>query len=646
MKVVAFDTETWRFQPGLQAPKLVCVSRAGDDYEALLDADDGLTEIKALCDDPDTLLVGHNVAYDAIVAMNEDPATLVPSVFGAYRDGRVSCTMVREKLIRLAHGEMEFHATRNGLQPTEFKLSSLVKRYVGADISATKKGPDAWRTRYAELDGTPIHQWPQAALDYAIDDARLTLEVWRRQQQHPDAPAGPVIDPATGMVINELDQVRGHLALMLMTTWGLRTDPAPVAALKESLTEEVTAAYSQLEEMGLVSWVKKDGRYKKNTAPIREQVIEAFGGEPPRADKGGVKTDKETLEACDPDKYPGLALLAEVTGSAKLLDAFIPVLESGTLHPTNPQYDILKETGRTSSYGRDGAGFNIQQMPRKGGVRECFIPRDGWLYVSIDYDTLELRALAQTCLDLFGWSRMAEALQAGIDPHLDFAADILGINYVTACAWRAGNAGPDKKKLIAETRQMAKAANFGYPGGLGAGSFASYAWKSYGVRISEEKAQELKRTWLGKWPEMQLYFKHVNAMLGGKDVCPVRLDRSGLIRGEAAYCAACNMFFQGLAAVGAKRALWLVADACYAQPDSPAYGARPVAFIHDEILAEVPRQIASGAAKEISRLMIQGMSEYIPDIPITCEPALMDRWYKDAEPVWDEEGNLLLWSPK
>jgi len=640
MKPVSFDNETWRFQPGLQAPRVVCTAFANEHEDALLDAEEGAWQLRRLCLDPDTMLVGHNVAYDAITSMAHDPAKMVPAVFQAYEEGRVSCTMVREKLIRLAHGEMSMHATRYGLKPTDFKLSSLVKRYVGADISATKKGPDAWRTRYAELDGTPIEEWPEAAQSYALDDARLTLAVWNAQAVHEDAPAGAVVDPATGMIINELDQVRGHLALMLMTTWGMRTDPGPVAELKANLTEEVDAANDKLSAFGLKYWNKKENRFSKDTKAIRALVTEAFGGEPPLTDKGGVKADKETLDKVDRDKYPELALLADVSYSAGLLEKFMPALESGTVHPTNPQYDILKETGRTSSYN-----FNIQQMPRKGGVRECFIPREGYVYAAIDYDTLELRALAQTCLDLFGWSRLADALKAGLDPHLDFAADILGIDYETAQSWRRGEAGPEKKKLIGETRQMAKAANFGYPGGLGDETFATYARVTYGVRIAPSKAKGLKRAWFGKHPEMRLYFKHINSLLGGKDKCPVVLERSGLIRGAASYCAACNMPFQGLAAVGAKRALWMVAKACYAEPDSPAYGARPVAFIHDEIIAEIPIEIASSAALEIARLMSVGMSEYIPDIPITCEPALMDRWYKDAEPVYDEAGNLLLWRP-
>jgi hypothetical protein len=38
-------------------------------------------------------------------------------------------------------------------------------------------------------------------------------------------------------------------------------------------------------------------------------------------------------------------------------------------------------------------------------------------------------------------------------------------------------------------RQAAKAANFGYPGGLSAKSFVSFAWATYGVAIDEQSAE-------------------------------------------------------------------------------------------------------------------------------------------------------------
>ena len=41
--------------------------------------------------------------------------------------------------------------------------------------------------------------------------------------------------------------------------------------------------------------------------------------------------------------------------------------------------------------------------------------------------------------------------------------------------------------------------------------------------------------------------------------------------------------------------------------------------------------------------MVKTMQEYIPDVPIEAEPALMRRWYKDAAPVYDDSGKLLVW---
>ena len=41
--------------------------------------------------------------------------------------------------------------------------------------------------------------------------------------------------------------------------------------------------------------------------------------------------------------------------------------------------------------------------------------------------------------------------------------------------------------------------------------------------------------------------------------------------------------------------------------------------------------------------MVRTMQEYIPDVPVEAEPALMRRWHKDAAPVYDTAGKLLVW---
>ncbi|NCX22192.1 MAG: S1 RNA-binding domain-containing protein, partial [Betaproteobacteria bacterium] len=75
---------------------------------------------------------------------------------------------------------------------------------------------------------------------------------------------------------------------------------------------------------------------------------------------------------------------------------------------------------------------NIQNLPRKGGMRECFVPRPGYVFAAADYEQMELRTVAQVCLAQFHFSRLAEALNAGLDPHLEMAARIVGVSYEEA----------------------------------------------------------------------------------------------------------------------------------------------------------------------------------------------------------------------
>ena len=372
-------------------------------------------------------------------------------------------------------------------------------------------------------------------------------------------------------------------------------------------------------------------------AAIRERVEAAYeklGKTVPLTDTGKTSTAREVLRASGD---PLLEEFGSETNAEKLLTTYIPVLQSGTKVPLNPAYDLLKESGRTSSYRP-----NIQNVPRMGGVREAYVPRKGTVFVACDYSTLELCALSQACLDLFGWSEMASAINSGMDLHLAMAANLLGIPYEEAQAKR--KEGDEKVK---EARQLSKALNFGFPGGMGAASFVSFARASYKVEISEQRAVELKYQWIDTWPEMQEFFRYVSALSQMGNDFTVEQLRTGRLRGGTNYCAGCNTFFQGLAADGAKNAIWEVMKECYVDEESPLYGCRPVAFIHDELLVEVPEGVEerTAAADRLAEVMVEAMKVYIPDVKIEAEPAAMRRWYKGAEEARDEEGRLLCWEP-
>ena len=122
----------------------------------------------------------------------------------------------------------------------------------------------------------------------------------------------------------------------------------------------------------------------------------------------------------------------------------------------------------------------------------------------------------------------------------------------------------------------------------------------------------------------------------------VRQLGSDRLRGGCSYTSGANTLFQGLAADGAKAAMWALTKAMYGDPDSPLYGVRCWAFIHDEFLFEGPEENSHLWARAASDIMIREMQKYTPSIPIKAEPALMRRWYKDAEAVYTE-GKLVVW---
>jgi DNA polymerase I len=263
-------------------------------------------------------------------------------------------------------------------------------------------------------------------------------------------------------------------------------------------------------------------------------------------------------------------------------------------------------------------------------VRSCFVARPGFYLCSVDYSQLELCTLAQVVYDAGCGSVLRDAINSGRDLHLDLACSLRGWDYHGAKARK-------KEEPYASGRQAAKAANFGYPGGLGVRRFVAYAWQSYGVRMTESESRSIQRAWRERWPDVAEWQRRCGAAIDQYGSLGVKLDRTGFERGGCKYTEACNTQFQGLAAAGAKAALWNVVRG--------ANSIYPVAFVHDEIIAEVPIETAHENAESLARIMIESMRVYTPDVTITAEPALMERWYKGAETVRDAQGRLQPWYP-
>jgi hypothetical protein len=113
---------------------------------------------------------------------------------------------------------------------------------------------------------------------------------------------------------------------------------------------------------------------------------------------------------------------------------------------------------------------------------------------------------------------------------------------------------------------------------------------------------------------------------------------TGRIRGRVSFGQARNTPFQGLAADGAKLALWrLVRE-----------GFRVVGFIHDEVLIELPDEGGYVAKEQVDRvvgILCGEMGRVLGgSLPVDCEATLSTCWSKEAVLI-ERDGKVFPWQP-
>jgi hypothetical protein len=611
--------------------------------------------------------VGHYVSSDFSVLINEVP-WIRPLVFNAYEQDRIADTQIRQKLCDIAGGvyrgfeDVEGHNTK-----LNYALDDLALRHLGEVLEKE----NTWRLRYGELIPVPFARWPREAVEYPKKDVRTTVRVFEAQEKN------------AFFLADQFRQARASFWLRLMATWGLRTDEAGIRALAERTSREYERIAKDLRAAGLLrsDHKKRDGSIKpgaRDTKAAQARVVSAYtrqGREVPLTD-GGKKGDRKPCldkVTCEESADPLLINYAALSSLKKVLGTDIPLLRGGIVTPIHSTYEDLKESGRVGS-----SKPNVQNQPRAGGVRECFVPRclccsrvagprDRTLGFclgcrapltvmwSCDYGGLELCTLAQACFTVLEKSRLGEALNAGLDPHLIIASQLLKRPYEELKAVKKAGKRPDcvsaNSNLVCHcdyctviaARQTGKVANFGFMGGLGPAALVFFALNNYDVHITEEEARVLKRVWLETWPEMREYFAWISTHTD-KPFPQIAQLFSGRYRGGVRFTEAANTIPQGLGADIAKSAGWGIVRACYdPTAESVLYGSRVDNFVHDEFVGESPEPIAHECAFEVRRLMLEAAKPWLPDVKIDVEPALMWRYSKDAQTQY-RDGRLVPWA--
>ena len=643
--LVALDTETTKIVSNEIPDYVIGQAYAGGDtvYFIRLETLDSFVRVVEK-----NKLVLHNAPFDIAVIEKESGFDFDALI----REQRLFDTGLLYRLVRLAH---------TGEVPPRWSLQHVAKEILGMDLPKEEELRCNFG-RYRNGNSIDYDDITEAELKYAACDVIATYEIYQQLKKQ-------VESFGTGRLnLSHKIQLMGAYALDKVLRTGVGFDLDKKNEVLARLQASAEEAKRTLAKYGFIPG-------KKGVQQDYQDIIQKLGLNLPLTRTGKVSSGADHLEQHRGHEFIDALLSFKELEKQK---SFLVKVEQDRLYPS---YNAMVSTGRTSC-----SNPNVQQIPREGGLRECFIPSPGHCFIIIDYSTLELCTLAQVCLDRYGSSKMAELINRDVDLHRWFAAIV---------------ANKSESEITDSERQYAKACNFGFPGGLGTARFLEYARNTFGITdMNEEKASALKEKWLSAFPEMRHYlqdslldrhdfsslewcedpkmaasiFKRIisgnRTTTTGKPYKPETIrwafeevlpdvapwvggvtegsrqllnevaketvsTRTGRIRGKIDYCQARNTPFQGLAADGAKIALYRLVRA----------GFRVVLFVHDEFVIEVPvNSDLDYKGEGIERIVVEAMESVVPDINIRADWFVADRWYKKGKKIFDGDGKTTVFS--
>jgi len=283
----------------------------------------------------------------------------------------------------------------------------------------------------------------------------------------------------------------------------------------------------------------------------------------------------------------------------KLKNGFLDALPrhvhpvTGRIHPTFLQVGTVN--GRFAC--RDP---NLQQIPRDGTVRGCFVAARDHRLVIADYAQFELRVIA----DISGDETMTRAFQQGEDLHRLTASLVLDTPL---------------DQVTKDERLIAKVLNIGLIYGMGAKSLRRYANYIYGVHFTLEDAFEFRRRFFDAYSGVRAFHRSMGTM----PLVSVR-TLSGRIRRwpdgqDPKLTELLNTRVQGTAADIMKRAVTSLHEALVER-------AKIVCCVHDELLVEAPQVRAAEVAETVAYHMRAAGNEFLRNVPLDVDVAIARSW--------------------
>ncbi len=447
-------------------------------------------------------------------------------------------------------------------------------------------GKGAKRISFAQV---PIDK----ALPYAVEDAEISLRLCRflkvQLEKHARLARHDDIELPLMHVLADMEWT------------GVKIDKSELDRLSSEFGARIEALEAKIH-------VAAGGKFNIHSPrQLGEVLFERLalpGGK--KTKSGQWATGQEVLETlAETHEVPRLIL--QVRQLTKLKSTYTDALQklihpdTGRVHTSYNQ--AITTTGRLSS-----SDPNLQNIPIRSEegrrIRAAFVAEDGNVLISADYSQIELRLMAHFSND----AGLKAAFAKGLDIH---AATAAAVNQVPT------------SKVTGDMRRRAKIINFGILYGMSAFGLS----KQLGVGRAD--AQAFIDAYFSQYPDVRAFMDqtlekarsqgYVETLLGHRVHVPNINSRNGMQR-RYAERTAINAPLQGSAADIIKVAMIRL----HRRLREEAPDARLILQVHDELVAECPRNDANKVASIMRDVMEHAIQL---SVPLTVDIGQGTNWF-------------------
>ncbi|EMO3061987.1 DNA polymerase I [Campylobacter jejuni] len=308
----------------------------------------------------------------------------------------------------------------------------------------------------------------EKACKYAAEDAYITLRFYLYFLKNLET---PLLELAKNC---EFDFIK---IIMMMEENGIKLDTNALEILMKKFENEIK---NLSEEIYTLCEDRFNLNSPKQVGDILFEKLKLPSG---KKGKTGYSTDEKVLNILL-DKHPVIAKILDYRELAKLYSTYCePLLKLALKDKNSRIYSSFLQTG-TATGRLSSKDPNLQNIPAHGqyakDYKSCFVAKDGFSFISLDYSQIELRILAHFSED----EKLLNAFANDEDIHARTAIMIFGeSNY--------------------ETRSVAKSINFGLIYGMG------YKTLSQNLKIEANLAKSYIEKYFENFTSIKKYFETV-----------------------------------------------------------------------------------------------------------------------------------------